>query len=80
MLADALQKVLSANSLVAAFAFVGILVWLSYRISDRLTNGHVHGSAIAIAFGLVLAWLGGVLTGGDKGIADVPLLAGIGIM
>ena len=80
MFADALQKVLSANSLVAAFAFVGILVWLSYRISDRLTNGHIHGSAIAIACGLVLAWLGGVLTGGSKGIADVPLLAGIGIM
>ena len=80
MISEAFEKVLTANSLVTAFAFVGILVWLSYRISDRLTNGHVHGSAIAIAIGLVLAWVGGLLTGGSKGLADVPLLAGVGIM
>lgn len=80
MISDAVDKVLTANSLVAAFAFVGILVWVSYRISDRLTNGHIHGSAIAIAVGLVLAWVGGLLTGGSNGLADVPLLAGVGIM
>jgi malonate transporter MadM subunit len=80
MIPEALVKVLAANSLLTAFAFVGILVWLSYWLSARLTKGHVHGSAIAIALGLVLAWAGGVLTGGSKGIADIPLLAGIGVM
>jgi malonate transporter MadM subunit len=80
MIPEALVKVLAANSLLTAFAFVGILVWLSYWLSARLSKGHVHGSAIAIALGLVLAWAGGVLTGGSKGIADVPLLAGIGVM
>ena len=80
MILDSLARVLAANSLVTAFAFVGILVWLSYWVSARLTNGHIHGSAIAIAVGLVLAWLGGVLTGGSKGLADVSLLAGVGIM
>ena len=80
MIPEALVKVLAANSLLTAFAFVGILVWLSYWLSARLTKGHVHGSAIAIALGLVLAWAGGVLTEGSKGIADIPLLAGIGVM
>lgn len=80
MIPEALVKVLAANSLLTAFAFVGILVWLSYWFSTRLTKGHVHGSAIAIALGLVLAWAGGVSTGGSKGIADIPLLAGIGVM
>ncbi|MEE2793057.1 MAG: malonate transporter subunit MadM [Acidobacteriota bacterium] len=80
MILDSLQRVLSANSLITAFMFVGALIWLSYLISARLTRGQVHGSAIAIALGLVLAWYGGLTTGGNTGLADIPLFAGIGIM
>ena len=77
---DAIAGVLAKNGLVTAFLFVGVLVWISYLLSEKLTRGHIHGSAIAIALGLVLAWLGGLLTGGNSGIADFSLLAGIGIM
>jgi len=77
---EMLTQVLTKNALITAFAFVGILVWISYVLSDRLTRGHVHGSAIAIAIGLVLAYVGGKVTGGDRGIADVPMLAGVGVM
>ena len=76
---EILSTVLIKNSLITAFAFVGITVWLSYWVSDKFTSGHVHGSAIAIAAGLVLAYFGGVYTGGSKGLADIPVLAGIGI-
>lgn len=77
---ESLETVLSRNSLITAFAFVGILVWISYAISARLTRGHIHGSAIAIALGLVLAWIGGSVTGGSQGLADFGLLAGVGVM
>jgi len=77
---ETLGQVLAKNGIVTAFAFVGILVWISYFLSDKLTRGHVHGSAIAIAAGLMLAYVGGKYTGGDKGLADFSLLAGIGIM
>jgi len=77
---ESLSAVLVKNGLITAFVFVGILVWLSYQLSAKLTRGHIHGSAIAIALGLVLAWLGGSLTGGSKGIADISLLAGVGVM
>lgn len=77
---DSLVTVLSKNSLITAFAFVGILVWLSYEISARMTRGHIHGSAIAIAIGLVLAYVGGRASGGTQGLADFGLLAGVGIM
>ena len=80
MILDALERVLVANGLITAFMFVGALVWLSYLISTKLTRGHVHGSAIAIALGLVLAWYGGLATGGSRGLSDVPLLAGVGVM
>lgn len=75
-----ISDLLIDNGLLFAFAFVGALMWLSYRLSDWLTKGRIHGSAIAILLGLVLAYIGGVMTGGSKGLADVPLFAGIGLM
>ncbi|MGW8266034.1 MAG: malonate transporter subunit MadM [Longimicrobiales bacterium] len=75
-----LNDVFVRNGLVTAFTFVGVLVWLSYLVSDRLTRGRIHGSSIAILVGLVLAYLGGLLTGGDQGLADIPFLAGVGVM
>jgi malonate transporter MadM subunit len=77
---EVVTSVLSRNALITAFAFVGLLVWASYWISAKLTFGHVHGSAIAIALGLALAYVGGVSTGGSKGLADFEILAGVGIM
>ncbi len=80
MFAEALETVLSKNALVFAFFFVGLLVWVSYWLSDTLSRGHLHGSAVAITLGLALAWVGGVVTGGTNGIADFPLLAGVGVL
>jgi len=79
-LLDAMLSVLTKYSLVTAFAVVGATVWISYAISDRLTRGRLHGSAIAILIGLILAYIGGVITGGEKGIADIGVLSGIGVM
>ena len=79
-LLDAIVSVLTKYSLVTAFAVVGATVWISYAISDRLTRGRLHGSAIAILIGLILAYIGGVITGGEKGIADIGVLSGIGVM
>ncbi|MBM81769.1 MAG: malonate transporter subunit MadM [Planctomycetaceae bacterium] len=67
-------------SLVTAFALVGIVVWLSYGVSQKVTRGRMHGSAIAILIGLLLAYIGGIATGGTKGLADIECLAGVGIM
>ncbi|GAU02223.1 malonate transporter subunit MadM [Burkholderia stabilis] len=75
-----LEKVVAHNGLVASFALVGLIMWLSSIASRKLTFGRVHGSAIAIVIGLVLAYVGGAFTGGEKGIADVPLFAGVGLM
>ncbi|WEG17719.1 malonate transporter subunit MadM [Alkalihalophilus pseudofirmus] len=77
---DAIISVLEKNGLVTAFAVIGILMYVSYVISKKLTRGRVHGSAIAIILGLVLAYFGGITTGGDKGLADLSIFAGIGIM
>lgn len=75
-----IEPVLLKYNLITAFAVVGIIVWLAYAISHFLTRGRMHGSAIAILIGLVLAWLGGHMTGGTKGLADIEVFAGIGVL
>lgn len=75
-----IEHVFIEQSLVASFAVVGAVMWVSLVLSRRLTAGRVHGSAIAIVIGLGLAYVGGLVTGGEKGLADVPVFAGIGLM
>lgn len=77
---DIWTSIFAGNALIAAFAIVGLTVWFSYFLSRHLTRSRIHGSAIAITLGLIAAYLGGVGTGGNAGVADIPLLAGIGVM
>ena len=77
---ELLEKTAKHNGLILAFAVVGLVMIVSMQLSRRLTMGRVHGSAIAILIGLVLAYWGGVQTGGKQGIADVSLFAGLGLM
>ncbi len=71
-----IEPVLIKYSLVTAFATVGVIVWVSYAISKHITRGQMHGSAIAILLGLLLAYIGG----GKKGITEIECLTGIGVM
>jgi malonate transporter MadM subunit len=77
---DALAVLAEKYALVVAFALVGITMLVSYQASRLFTRGRVHGSAIAIFLGLVAAVVVGFATGGRKGVADLPLLAGVGTM
>lgn len=77
---ELLTGVMSRNGLITAFVVVGLTVWVSYQLSARLTRGHLHGSAVAIMLGLLAAYLGGMATGGTRGVADLEVLGGIGLM
>ena len=74
------EEVLVSNNLITAFVFVGITVYLAYFISDKLTRGRFHGSAIAIILGLIFSYFAGVFTGGEKGVADIAILSGVGVL
>jgi len=79
-MSDVILQALLKNGLLTGFAVVGGLIWLSYFLSDRFTHGRIHGSALAVFGGLLLAYAGGRLTGGKNGIADLPFFAGIGLL
>lgn len=73
------MKVCTKNGLIFSFMLIGIITLITYKLSG-LTKGKVHGSAIAIFAGLVLAYIGGITTGGSKGLASIPMFAGVGMM
>ena len=75
-----LTELLVNKGLITAFLFVGVVTWISYWLSTRLTRGYIHGSAIAIALGLGLAYIGGVYTGGNKGLADIAIFSGVALL
>lgn len=71
---------LISNSLITAFVVVGAIIWLSYLLSKHVFKNKIHGSAVAITLALILAYIGGELTGGKKGLADITLFGGFALM
>lgn len=69
---DLALKIIDKNALIFSFLVVGFIIYCSFWISKNLTRNKIPGSAIAIASGLFLAYLGD-----KKGIADIPMFAGM---
>ena len=65
---------------IFAFLIVGIVSIFSNFVSSKITRGRIHQSAIAIFIGLILAYIGGRVAGGSKGLADITIFGGIGIL
>lgn len=77
---EIITGIFTKNGFVMSFLIVGILSLLAKFIADKLLRGRIPGSAIAIFLGLVLAYIGGAVTGGEKGIADLGIFAGVGVL
>ena len=65
---------------IFAFLIVGIVSVFSNFVSSKVTRGRIHQSAIAIFIGLILAYIGGRVAVGSKGLADITIFAGIGVL
>ena len=75
-----LREIIIDNSLVMSFLFVGLVILASNGMSRFLFRGRLRPSAIAIFAGLAAACVGGLLTGGEKGISDLALFSGVGVL
>jgi malonate transporter MadM subunit len=75
-----LEEYFVKNGLVVAFLIVAVIMLLSSFISRHITKKKIPDSAIAILMGLILAFIGGRMTAGNKGIADVTVFSGFGLM
>ena len=68
------------NGLVTALLVTGLVMYLSYWIAEHLLRKKIPGSAIAIFAGLVMAYIGGRVSGGKNGIADINTLSGFSLL
>lgn len=75
---EVINNIMISNGLIVAFFIVGMMIWFANIISKYVTKGKVHSAAIAIFMGLVIAYIGGIITKGNKGIADILIFAGMG--
>lgn len=77
---DTVLSVLEDLDLMVAFVVVAVIMIVSGWLSKTLTNGRLQASAIAIVLGLVLAYFGGLATGGKKGISDIAIFGGMALL
>jgi malonate transporter MadM subunit len=79
-MSEIFAKLFSEQGLMVAFVTVGALMLVAEAVSRFLTAGRIHASALAIMAALGLAWMGGLLTGGKKGLVDIPAFAGLALL
>ncbi|MFZ9045637.1 MAG: malonate transporter subunit MadM [Cyclobacteriaceae bacterium] len=72
---EVLENLILKNGLVLAFLFVGIAMFVSNWLSRKVTFNKIPGVAMAIIAALILAYFGG-----EKGIAEYPLFAGMALL
>ncbi|MFT5883565.1 MAG: malonate transporter MadM subunit [Arcticibacterium sp.] len=72
---DLVQNIIGKNGLVFAFLLVGLIMFISFWLSNKLLNKRIPGVAIAVLAGLGLATFGG-----EKGISDIPIFAGMALL
>ena len=70
-----IESLLEKNGLIFSFLLVGLIMWLSFWVSKKVTRNKIPGVAIAVLAGLSLA-----LFGGKKGLADIPLFSGMALL
>ncbi len=71
-MSEILSQLIEKNGLLFSFLFVGIIMWVSFKISKTLLKNKIPGVALAVILGLTLAFLGD-----KKGIADLSLFSGM---
>ena len=69
----------TSYGLVGAFILVAIIMWVSYTFAGLIKQKRM-GSAIAIMVALVVAFIGGKITGGEQGISDIAMFGGVGLL
>lgn len=79
MFIDIITKLFSKYDLVGAFGIIALIMLISYSLAAAIGQKRM-GSAIAIIIGLTLAFISGKYTGGTKGLSDIAIFSGIGLL
>lgn len=78
MFVNAVNSFAGADHLIISIALVALIMFVTKKISIMMGEERI-ASALAIITGLVLAYIGGRVTGGSSGLADISIFGGAGI-
>ena len=75
-----IANILIENNFVMSFLLVATGMLLSEMISKHIFRKKIPASAVAVIVGLVAAYIGGIITGGSKGLSDISIFSGLAIL
>lgn len=76
---DALISLMTSYGLIGAYILVAVVLWVGYGLAGLIGQKRM-GSAFAIIIALAVAFIGGKITGGEKGISDIEAFGGIALL
>ncbi len=79
-LIDIIKELLTKNGLIWAFLIVGVIYVASMYLNKILFKGKLNTFTIAMIIAMIISGLVGAKTGKTKGLADIPLFAGVGVL
>jgi len=74
-----IRNIFTEYGLVGAFGTVALIMAVSYWFANLIGQKRM-GSAIAIVLSLGLALVAGIFTGGRRGVSDIAIFSGMGLL
>jgi malonate transporter MadM subunit len=79
MVIEIIKTIFTKYGLVGAIGIVAVIIYVSKSIGNAINQKRMS-SGISIIIALILAYFAGKFTGGQKGLADIPIFAGMGLL
>ncbi|MCX7982492.1 MAG: malonate transporter subunit MadM [Syntrophales bacterium] len=77
---DILHELITKNGLIWAFLVVGLIYYVSLYINKYIFREKSNTFTIAMIIAMIISGIAGLYTGKTKGLADVKIFAGVGLL
>jgi len=79
-LIDIFKELVTKNGLVWSFLIVGLIYYISTYVNKYIFREKSNTFTIAMIIAMIISAIAGLYTGKSKGLADVKLFAGVGLL
>ncbi|MGQ9845752.1 MAG: malonate transporter subunit MadM [Caldisericia bacterium] len=79
-LINIVKDLLTKNGLIWAFLVVGVIYIVATYLNKYLFRGKLNNFTIAMIIAMAISAIASAYTGKTKGLADIPVFAGVGLL
>lgn len=79
-LISTISNLLEQTGLLTGFVFAALMALIANFLTKRVLKNRLQWAAVAMFIALILSFVGGMLTGGKKGLADIAAFSGVGFL